>query len=280
MIDRDKLRVAVIGGGKMGEAIVAGWIAADEGAARGIAASDVAVADPGKERRDFLKGRYGVACVSDASEMDEADLVVLAVKPQVMASVLDAAAGSRLFGNTDCLYVSIAAGLTTKRLEALLPAGARLVRVMPNMALSVGAGASAVTAGSCASAADVAMVAQLFGCLGKAVVVDEVLMDACCALNGSGPAYVAAMVEALRDAGAAHGLPAETAEALALQTVLGTARLIAETGQSPEAVRESICSPGGTTLAALAAMNEAGFARVFAAGVDAAVYRSKELAQC
>ncbi len=281
MADCVSARIAVIGGGKMGEAIVGGWIASDKGPARDIAASDIVVADPGQERRLFLEERYGVSCVADASQIDGAKLVVLAVKPQVMAQVLETVSSLESFGPaSDPLFVSIAAGLPTSRLEAMLPDGARLVRVMPNMPLSIGAGASAVTSGARASQEDVALVEQLFACLGRAVVVEEELMDACCAVNGSGPAYVAAMIEALRDAGAAQGLPAEMAEALALQTVLGTARLIDETGQSPEAVRESICSPGGTTLAALSAMSEAGFAKVFAAGVDAAVLRSKELAQC
>ncbi len=275
-------RIAVIGGGKMGEAIVSGWLAADEGAACDIVAEGVVVADPGEERRALLARRYGVTCVADASEVQVADMVVLAVKPQVMAQVLAGMRDSSAFAGASAgpLFVSIAAGLTTQRLESMLPQGARLVRVMPNMPLAIGAGASAVTAGANASQEDVELVAQLFGCLGQAVVVEEGLMDACCAVNGSGPAYVAAMIEALRDAGQAQGLPAETAEALALQTVLGTARLISETDQSPEEVRESICSPGGTTLAALAAMQEAGFSQVFAAGVDAAVRRSKELAQC
>ena len=119
----------------------------------------------------------------------------------------------------------------------------------------------------------------LFGCLGRAVPVDESDMDIVCALSGSGPAYVAAMIEALRDAAAAQGLDEQLAETLALQTVLGTARLIDETELSPAVAREAVCSPGGTTLAALDAMYEAGFNDVFQAGVDAAVRRSKELAQ-
>jgi pyrroline-5-carboxylate reductase len=123
-------------------------------------------------------------------------------------------------------------------------------------------------------------VAGLFGCLGRAVVVDESDMDAVCALSGSGPAYVAAMIEAMRDAATACGLKADMAEALALQTVLGTARFIDETGMAPAAAREAICSPGGTTLAALDAMGQAGFAHTIDEGIAAAVRRSKELAQC
>ena len=266
----------------MGQAIVGGWLAASQGPAASILPEHVVVVNPGAERRDFLARRYGVSCLADARDVDAADLVVLAVKPQVMASVLGSLEGCGAYGGASAgpLYVSIAAGLTTARLESLLPAGARLVRVMPNMPLSIGEGASAVTGGANASQDDVDLVESLFSCLGSAVIVEEHLMDACCAVSGSGPAYVAAMIESLRDAGVAEGLSPEVAEALALQTVFGTARLIKDTGQSPAVVRESICSPGGTTLAALAAMDEAGFDHVFSAGVSAAVRRSKELAKC
>ena len=277
-----KPRIAVVGGGKMGEAILGGWLSATEGAAAELTAECMLVVNPGEQRRAALSDKYGVACVPsvlDLASADPFDLVVLAVKPQIMADVVADLRTVQAFCE-DALFVSIAAGLPTQRLEGMLPEGARLVRVMPNMPLAIGQGASAVTSGSRASQADVDLVAELFGCLGDSVVVEEELMDACCAVSGSGPAYVAAMIEALRDAGVVEGLPAQIAEALALQTVLGTSQLISQTGQSPAAVRESICSPGGTTLAALAAMDEAGFDQVFAAGVSAAVRRSKELAQC
>ena len=177
------------------------------------------------------------------------------------------------------LFISIAAGIPTTRLEAALPKDAHVVRVMPNMPLSIGAGASGVCKGAQATNDEYDYVVGLFGCLGRAVPVDESDMDIVCALSGSGPAYVAAMIEALRDAAAAQGLDEQLAETLALQTVLGTARLIDETPLSPAVTREAVCSPGGTTLAALDAMYEAGFNDVFQAGVDAAVRRSKELAQ-
>lgn len=277
--------LCVVGGGKMGEAILSGWIASNEGPAVSITAADTVVVEPGDERRDYLCRTYGVACVADASSIDAdfaPDLVVLSVKPQVMASVLEGLSRLPVFGGgaDGPLFISIAAGLSTDTLIAGLPKGAPLVRVMPNMPLMVGAGASGVCASASAAPEQVVFVADLFGCLGSAVVVDEADMDAVCALSGSGPAYVAAMIESLRDAAAARGLASDLAETLALQTVLGTAQFIAETGTSPGKTREAICSPGGTTLAALAAMNAEGFDRVFQAGIDAAIRRSKELAQC
>ena len=240
------------------------------------------VANPGGERRSFLQERYGVACVDDARRIGPADLVLLAVKPQVMMGVLKGIAEEDAYagGPDGPLFVSIAAGLSTARLEAALPPGARLVRTMPNTPLLVGAGVTAVTGGAHAAPDDVALVRDLFACLGTACVVDEADIDAVGALSGSGPAYVAAFVEALRDAGAALGLDAALAERLAFETVRGTIELMARTGQDAETTRVAVCSPGGSTLAALAAMEEAGFAPAIAAGLSAAVRRSKELGQC
>ena len=271
----------IVGGGKMGEAILSGWLASDSAPADAITAQDVQVVEPDDGRRAYLCETYGVSCVSDIASAPRADVVVLAVKPQVMMGLLESAAQLPPFqgGVGGPLFVSIAAGLTTERLAAALPANAPLVRVMPNMALMVGAGASGVCPGANATDEQARYVADLFGCLGRAVVVDESLMDVVCGLSGSGPAYVAAMVEAMRDAAVNQGLSADLAEALALQTVLGTARLIDETDLSPEQARIAVCSPGGTTLAALDAMNASGFAQVFDEGIAAAVKRSKELAQ-
>lgn len=275
-------RFVVIGGGKMGEAIVGGLIGADEGAAMTLSASDFTVADPGEERRAHLAEQFGVECIADGAEAQGADVVVLAVKPQVMMDVLAgiSAAAAYQGGERGPLFISIAAGLPTSALEAALPAGSRLVRVMPNTPLLVSEGATAVTRGAHATDEDLAYAKELFACLGLACVVDEADMDVIGAVSGSGPAYVAALIEALRDGGVAEGLDAELAEKLALQTVLGTARLMTETGRGAEETRIAVCSPGGTTLAALAAMEEGGFTESLKAGVAAAVVRSKELARC
>lgn len=278
----DGMRIALVGGGKMGEAIMGGWIGAHEAPADVLGPENFVVANPGGERRSFLQERYGVACVDDARRIGPADLVLLAVKPQVMMGVLEGIKEEEAYagGPDGPLFVSIAAGLSTARLEAALPPGARLVRTMPNTPLLVGAGVTAVTGGAHAAPDDVALVRDLFACLGTACVVDEADIDAVGALSGSGPAYVAAFVEALRDAGAALGLDAALAERLAFETVRGTIELMARTGQDAETTRVAVCSPGGSTLAALAAMEEAGFAPAIAAGLSAAVRRSKELGQC
>lgn len=275
-------RFVVIGGGKMGEAIVGGLIGAAEGVAATLCAGDFTIADPGAERRAHLTESFGVECIADGSEAQAADVVILAVKPQVMMGVLaDISSVPAYQGGADGpLFISIAAGLPTAALEAALPAGSRLVRVMPNTPLLVSEGATAVTRGARATDEDLAYAQGLFSCMGLACVVDEADMDVIGAVSGSGPAYVAALIEALRDGGVAEGLDADLAEKLALQTVLGTARLMVETGRSAEDTRVAVCSPGGTTLAALAAMEDGGFTESLKAGVAAAVVRSKELAQC
>lgn len=272
------VRIALIGGGKMGEAVMGGWIASEKKPAASLAAENFIVANPGLARREYLEQTYGVACVEQAVGIDAADIVILAVKPQVMMGVLDAISSEPQFAG--CLFVSIAAGMTTERLQAALPAQARLVRTMPNTPLLVGAGATTVCGSASATEDDVELVRALFACLGAAFVVDEDDMDATGAISGSGPAYVAAMIEALSAAGAREGLDAGLAEQLAVQTVFGTAELIRETGQTPEQARIAVCSPGGSTLAALAAMDDAGLSQAYEAGVRAAVQRSKELGAC
>ncbi len=278
----ESTRIAVVGGGKMGEAIMGGWIAAQEGPAAGLFAANFTVANPGEPRRAFLQERYGVACVADAREISGADIVLLAVKPQVMMGVLEEIKSLEAYvgGSDGPLFVSVAAGLSTKRLEESLPESARLVRVMPNTPLFVAAGATTITRGSNASDSDVDLVCDLFASLGEAYVIDECDMDAASAVSGSGPAYVAALIEALRDAGVAQGLPADFAETLAQQTVYGTAMLMHETGQSAETTRVAVCSPKGSTLAGLEALEEAGFSQSIDACVAAAVKRNKELGQC
>lgn len=276
------MRIAIVGGGKMGEAILGGWLAAKEGPAAALGAENFAVANPGAARRAYLQERYGVECVADACDIQRADMVVLAVKPQVMMSVLEEMATLAAYAGAQAgpLFVSIAAGLSTARLEGALAPGSRVVRCMPNTPLLVGSGVTAVAGGACATEVDVALVRDLFACLGEAFVVDEGDVDAMGALSGSGPAYVAAFIEALRDAGVAQGLDAALAESLAFETVRGTVDLMARTGQDVKTTREAVCSPGGSTLAALAAMDEAGFASTVNDGVAAAVRRSKELGQC
>lgn len=268
-------RFVVIGGGKMGEAMIAGWITSEKTPAVNLDAHAFTIVDPGQDRRAHLVDTYGVQCVASASEVTQADIVILAVKPQVMDDALAEISALSVFQSA--LFVSVAAGINTDHLVAGLPHEARVVRTMPNTPLLVGQGATAVCGSSTSSAADVAYVQALFNCLGMAREIDEDQMDGVCAVSGSGPAYVCAMIEAVTQAGVDQGLPRELAESLFLQTVYGTARLLRETGQSPEEVRQAVSSPGGTTLAALDAFDRSGLDEAYAQGVKAAARRSKEL---
>ena len=259
------MKLGFIGAGNMAGAILLGG------------AHGANVYDVNAETMRRREQECGAVPFSSAEALIRAsDVILLAVKPNVAPGVLRenraAFAGKAV--------ISIVAGLTVATLKALLPAEARFLRVMPNTPLLVSEGATAVTRGAHATDEDLAYAKELFACLGLACVVDEADMDAIGAVSGSGPAYVAALIEALRDGGVAEGLDAELAEKLALQTVLGTARLMTETGRGAEETRIAVCSPGGTTLAALAAMEEGGFTESLKAGVAAAVVRSKELARC
>lgn len=262
-------RLAIVGGGRMGEAIAAGLVRSGA-----LPASAVVIAEPDASKRDRLSTEHGVTCVADGAEaLTGADVAILAVKPQVMDAVLDSLAPH--FG--DALVVSIAGGLTCARIESHLPAGARVVRVMPNTPALVGQGMSIVSGGDEARPDDVRIVEDLFASVGDVVVLPESLQDACTAISGCGPAYMAMFVDALARAGVREGLTRDMAERLALQTMSGTVELIRATGQHPEQIIDAVSSPGGSTIAAVTALEAGGVRATIADAVRAAVLRSQEL---
>lgn len=270
------MTVCVIGCGKMGEAILSGWLHASAGPAAELTADSFLIVGHSDERCQQLRERFGVRVQQTMEGVGAADIILLGVKPQVLPGIL-ADVAPHLEGASH-LVISIAAGVPTETIEAALPAATRVVRAMPNTPLQVGQGATAVAPGISASAEDAQLACDLFDSLGLAVQVREDEMDAVTALSGAAPAYYAAFIEALVAAGARAGLPSETAEALLTQSGLGTFLMMWETGQTPRQTREAVCSPGGTTLAALGAMEQAGFAASLEAGVRAAIDRAKELA--
>jgi pyrroline-5-carboxylate reductase len=260
--------IAVIGGGVMGEAIVRGWVAA------GAAASGaVTIVEPRQQRREELAALEGVRAVPSAEAALPADLVLLAVKPQVIDAVVTALADKVGHG----LVVSIAAGVSVARLESLLPAGTAVVRVMPNTPAMVAAGMAVVSGGTEATSGQVDSVRELFGALGKAIVIDERHQNAATAISGSGPAYFALVIDALARAGVSAGLDRQTAQLLAIQTMGGTAALLETTGMHPEALIDGVTSPGGTTIAALGMLESGGVRAAFHDAVRAAVARAEEL---
>ncbi|MDP2234168.1 MAG: pyrroline-5-carboxylate reductase [Actinomycetota bacterium] len=261
--------LAVIGGGRMGEAIISGLL--ESGA---IDPGSVIVAEPSPERRAVLVESYGIRCVATGPEAVVGSvMVILAVKPQVMESVVADLAAS--VGTA--IVVSIAAGISCVRIESLLPAGTVVVRVMPNTPAMVGQAMSVVSAGTEATDEQTRMVCTLFGAVGDALILDERYQDAATAISGSGPAYVALFIDSLARAGVRQGLSRDVAERLAVQTVRGTADLLEETGMHPEQLVDGVASPGGTTIAAVEALEAGGFRSAIASAVAAAVKRAKEL---
>ena len=259
------IRLTVVGGGRMGEALVAGLLGAGW-----APAAEMAVVEKVAGRRQELEERFAGLTVS--AQPVAADGAVLAVKPDDVEAACRALAAT---GTPRAL--SIAAGVALPSLERWLGPGVRVVRAMPNTPALVGAGASAVAAGSTATDDDLAWAEGLLSAVGTVVRVPEHLLDAVTGLSGSGPAYVFLVAEALVEGGVLAGLPRPTASALAVQTLLGSARLLAESGQGPEALRAAVTSPGGTTAAGLRALEERAVRAAFLEAVQAATERSRQL---
>jgi pyrroline-5-carboxylate reductase len=252
----------------MAEAILRGLLAA------GLPAERLMASDPVEARRRLLADQLGIGVTdSNAQLVRSCELVVLAVKPQQLETALVG-----LPRDVRPIYLSIVAGCPLTRLRSLLGDDARLVRSMPNTPALIQAGVSAVAAGPDLPPADVDRAVAVLGAVGRVVRLPESLLDAVTGLSGSGPAYVFALIEALVDAGVAEGLPADAARELVVQTVIGAARLVEQTGESPAELRRKVSSPGGTTLAGLAALDAHGFHQALDAAVRAATARSKELA--
>lgn len=263
------MRIAVIGTGVMGETLLAGLIRA------GTDPATLVGADRHDARRVQLEKTYGIATAPNAEAVADVDTVCLVVKPQDVWEVLpEIAAGIR----PGTLVVSLCAGVTTAQLEAGLPEGTPVVRVMPNTPAQVDEGMAAISAGAHASADDLAHVVEIMSAVGKAIVVPERYQDAVTAISGSGPAYLFFVVEAMIDAGVMLGLPRDVATTLVTQTMFGSAKLLLESGEHPNVLRERVTSPAGTTAAALRQLEERSVKAAFIAAMEAARDRSSELA--
>lgn len=261
--------IAFIGGGNMARSLVAGL------RRQGVTADRIVVAEPQDALRQGLQAEFGIrVCAEGRDAIAGASVVVLAVKPQVMQAVCEGLRGAL----GDAVVVSVAAGLTCARLSEWLGTPG-VVRAMPNTPALLGAGATGLFAPPEVDAAGRALAEAVLASAGLTRwIEDEALMDVVTALSGSGPAYFFLLVESLVAAAVARGLPRETAEALARQTALGAARMLAESGEPAEALRRRVTSPGGTTQAAVECFQAGGFASLVADAVDAAVQRGRTLA--
>lgn len=267
---REEKKIGVVGGGKMGGALIEGMISKGM-----VEAKDLTVSDTDEERRETLAKAFGVRVTADnRTAVRDADLVILAVKPQNMAEVLSELSGAAAPAT---LFISIAAGISTAFLEERLGNNPRVVRVMPNLPALIGEGAAALAPGAFAVPADLELARRIFTAVGIAVDVDESLMDAVTGLSGSGPGYAFLIIEALMDAGVHLGLSAEVALKLAAQSLLGAARLCLAGEKHPAELRAMVTSPGGTTLAGLKVLEEGRLRETLAEALEAATRRSAEL---
>jgi pyrroline-5-carboxylate reductase len=263
------MRIAILGAGKIGEALLSGLLRA------GREPADLCFAEQYAARSAEISERYGVEGVSSVAAAKAADVVVIAVKPPDVAAVAAEIAGTL---RPEALVVSVAAGITTGSIEAHLPAGSRVVRVMPNTPMLVGEGMAVVSAGAHATAEDLGRAEELLASVGKVVRLPESQLDAVTALSGSGPAYVFLVAEALIDAGVLIGLARPVATELAVQTVLGSALMLRDSGDSATQLREAVTSPGGTTAAALRRLEDHRLRAAFNDALEAARDRSRDLA--
>jgi pyrroline-5-carboxylate reductase len=259
--------LAIIGGGRIGEALLAGLV-------RRGGPEGVVVCERSPERAAELTARYGVPVVEPAEAAARARVLLLAVKPQDVDAVVGLLAGSVDDGH---LVVSVAAGVPTARIEAALPVGVPVVRAMPNTPALVDEGMTVLSAGAHAGERHLDEAERLLAAVGRVRRVPEAQQDAVTALSGSGPAYFFLLVEAMVDAGVLLGLPRALAADLVVQTALGSAVMLRDTGESPVQLREAVTSPGGTTAAGLRELERHGVRSALSSAVEAAHARSVEL---
>jgi len=263
-------RIGFIGAGNMAEAIIRGLLESEAVKPDHITASDVM-----PERLKYMQSTYGINTLAENAELvGGADILVLAVKPQVVGSVL-----THIGSRTDDtkLVISIVAGLTVAAMAAGLGAGTRIIRTVPNTPVFVGEGMVALASDGPARDEDYAVAGALFAPVARIVSIEEKLMDAALGVSGSGPAYGFVMIEALSDGGVKMGLPRHIALELAAQTLLGAAKMCLESGRHPGQLKDMVTSPGGTTIAALHKMEAGGVRSALMDAVEAATRRSEEL---
>jgi pyrroline-5-carboxylate reductase len=264
--------VGFIGAGNMGEALIRGLVSANVVPPEAVWATDVRA-----ERLTELVQTYGIQTVlTNVEAVRQVDVVIMAVKPQIMTPVLREIASALTRRK---LMISVAAGVGTAKIRAVLGRDVRLIRVMPNAPALVLEGATAIAKAEGLEPEDLGVAGEIFSAVGRVVILDEDQMDAVTGLSGSGPAYVALVIESLADGGVKMGLDRATAMTLATQTVLGAARLLAETSMHPGALKDMVSSPGGTSIAGIAALEEGGVRTTFIKAVERATQRSKELGQ-
>jgi len=260
--------IAILGTGKMGEALLSGLLRA------GRSPADVAVVVRREARADELRAAYGVTVLSAAEAAKSASVLVVAVKPQDMGRMLDEIAG---LVNPSQLVISVAAGITTSFIERRFPVEVPVVRVMSNTPVLVDEAMSVISAGAFASEEHLRLAEEMLRPVGKVLRIPESQQDAATALSGSGPAYVYYLVESMVDAGILLGMPRRTALEMVTQAVYGAATMLRDSGEHPVILREAVTSPAGTTISAIRELERHGVRAAFLAAIEAARDRGREL---
>jgi pyrroline-5-carboxylate reductase len=263
--------VGIIGAGNMGEILIRGLIQSGK-----VNKADIIASDISQDRLDYISKTYGVKTTdSNIKLLEEASIVVIAVKPQNIDDLLEELSASSHEGH---LFISIAAGVTTERLAGKMHHQSGIIRVMPNAPASVLAGIAALCPGRNVSQSDLECAVSIFECVGKAVVIKkEALMDVVTGLSGSGPAFIFLVIESLSDAGVQLGISRRESSLLAAQTVYGAAKMFLETGRHPSELKDIVATPGGTTFAGLKMLEKGNFRSTIMDAVEAATNRSREL---
>lgn len=267
--DLESKKIGFIGTGKMGEALIKGILLA-----RLVPAENIFASDADSAKLQLLEKEYKInTCKDNCSTVIGSDIIIIAVKPQIVPEVLKEINNSI----KKQLIISIAAGVKIETYESALPRGTKVIRVMPNIAATVQEAASAISPGSAVSKDDLAIASGIFNAIGKSVILPEYLMDAVTGLSGSGPAYIFTIIEALADGGVYEGLDRNTAKLLAAQTVLGAAKMVLEDGSHTAELKDMVTSPGGTTIRGLRVIEDRGVRIAMMDAVIEACERSKEL---
>jgi pyrroline-5-carboxylate reductase len=269
-MSRDRT-IGFIGAGNMAEAMLRGLLRGKD-----FAPAQVSASGPRVERVQELREKYGIEATTDNHVPASAEIVVLSVKPQIMSRVLDEVAQTI---SPEALVISIAAGVPVSTIQSRLAPRTRVIRAMPNTPALVDAAATAIAGGEHVSEADLADAKRIFDAIGVTVVLEESQMDAVTGLSGSGPAYVFLILEALSDAGVKVGLSRRTAQLLAAQTLLGSAKLLLETNEHPGRLKDMVTSPGGTAITGLHTLEHGGVRTTLMNAVEAATKRSRELGE-
>ena len=259
------IKLSIVGGGKMGEALLAGLLSADW-----ASPENISVVEPDEARREELQGKF--KGVEYSETLTRSENYLLAVKPQLVSKVCE-----ELITHNPQRVISIAAGVTIRSIEENFNSDIAVLRVMPNTPAMVGEGMSAIAAGSFASSEDLDWASSILSAVGEVVIVNETALDAVTGLSGSGPAYLFYLAEAMIQAGIANGLEPSVADVLTRQTLLGASTLLTKSGVTPEELRNSVTSPNGTTAAAIESLQSNDFLSLVQKAVSAATDKSKEL---